>query len=352
TRGLFELREAVAAHLHRLYGLHYNPENEILITVGVSEGLQSLALGVLNGGDEVIMTDPYYVAYPGCVMMADARPVFVPTSVENGFQVSATAIEAAITPRTRAIMLGYPSNPTGAVMSRAGMAEIAAVAERHNLMIFSDEIYDRLVYDTEHVCAATLPGARDRTALFGGFSKAYAMTGWRLGWIAAPADMTGAAAKVHQYSIMSAATMSQHAGLAALKEGEPYVREMVAEYDRRRRLLVKGLNALGLPTIEPQGAFYAFPQVGHFGLNSKDFAKQLLLEGQVAIIPGSAFGACGEGYARVCYATSMDTISCALERIEKFLRAKGWMESNNLSVQSGAAHNVWNAGRFAAGPNS
>jgi aminotransferase len=350
NQGVFELRQAVAAHLNRLYGLHYNPENEILITVGVSEGLQSLALGVLNPGDEVIMTDPYYVAYPGCVMMADAKPVFVPTYVEDGFQVSAAAIEAAITPRTRAIMLGYPGNPTGAVMSRERLVEIAHLAERHDLMLFSDEIYDRLVYDTEHVCVATLPGARERTAVFGGFSKAYAMTGWRLGWIAAPADMTGAATKVHQYSIMSAATMSQHAGLAALTEGEPYVQEMVAEYDRRRRFLVNGLNALGLPTIEPRGAFYAFPQVGHFGLSSKEFAKQLLIEGQVAIIPGSAFGSCGEGYARVCYATSMENISRALERIEKFLRSKGWME--RIDVQAGVAHNVWNAGRFAAGPNS
>ncbi len=350
NQGLFELREAIANHLERLYGVRYDPETEILLTVGVSEGLQSLALGVLDPGDEVIMTDPYYVAYPGCVMMADAKPVFVRTHVEDGFQVSAAAIEAAITPRTRALLLGYPSNPTGAVMSRERMAEIVAVAERHDLLIFSDEIYDRLVYGAEHVCISSLPGARDRTVLFGGFSKAYAMTGWRLGWLAAPADLTGAASKVHQYSIMSAPTMSQHAGLEAIRNGDAYVLEMVAEYDRRRRLIVNGLNALGLPTIEPKGAFYAFPQVGHFGLSSQDFARRLLLEGQVAIIPGSAFGPGGEGFARICYATSPENITRALDRIEKFLRVNGWLESLNVHV--GAPHNVWSTGQLAAGPNS
>lgn len=346
NQGMIELRRAIAAHLERLYGVRYDPETEILLTVGVSEGLQSAALGVLDPGDEVLMTNPYYVAYPGCVMMADARPVFVPTSVEEGFQVSAADFEAAITPRTRALLLGYPSNPTGAVMSRERLLEIADLAERHDLLVFSDEIYDRMVYGTEHTCFASLPGAQNRTVLFGGFSKAYAMTGWRLAWMAAPADLTGAASKVHQYSIMSAPTMSQHAGLEAILHGEEYVRDMVAEYDRRRRFIVDGLNALGLPTIEPQGAFYAFPQVGRFGLSSQEFARQLLLEAGVAIIPGSAFGSAGEGFARVCYATSMPNIERALERMEKFLRQKGWLDS--ISVQVGVSHDVWRVEQYAA----
>ncbi len=350
NQGMIELRVALAEHLERLYGVRYKPESELLITVGVSEGLQSMALGTLNPGDEVIMTDPYYVAYPGAVMMADARPVFVPTYLEDGFQVSAQAIEQAITPRTRAIMLGYPSNPTGAVMTRENMEEIAKVAERHDLLLFSDEIYDRLVYDDEHVCVASLQGARDRTVLFGGFSKAYAMTGWRLGWLAAPADLTAAAVKIHQYSIMSAPTMSQHAALQALQHGEADVQEMLAGYARRRRLLVDGLNSLGLPTIEPRGAFFAFPQVGGFGLNSQEFCKQLLLEAGVAIIPGSAFGKQGEGHARVCYATSEEQIEQALERIERFLRQKGWLETSN--VQAGVPHNVRRFDQFAAQPNS
>ncbi len=350
NQGLYDLRVALSAHLEKLYGLHYDIDTELLITVGVSEGLQSAALAVLNPGDEVIMPDPYYVAYTGCVMMADAVPVLVPTSVENEFQVTAADIEAAITPRTRAIMLGYPGNPTGAVMSRERLVEIVELAQRYDLLIWSDEIYDRLVYDTEHVCVASLPGAQDRTLVFGGFSKAYAMTGWRIGWLAAPADITAAASKVHQYSILSAPTMGQYAGVEALRSGEPYVQQMVAEYDRRRRVLVDGLNTLGLPTFTPRGAFYAFPYVGHLGVSSQQFARQLLTEGHVAIIPGSAFGQCGEGYQRICYATSMDNIEKTLERLETFLRSKGWL--GNASVPAGVPHNVWKVGQFAAQPNS
>lgn len=330
NQGLIELRRAIAASLEQRYGVRYSPEKEILITVGVSEGLQCATLGILNPGDEVIMPDPYYVAYPGSVLMADARPVYVPTHAADGFQVSAQAIEAAITPRTRAIMLGYPSNPTGAVMSRERLTEIAALAEHYDLLIFSDEIYDRLVYEERHTCIASLPGARDRSIIFNGFSKAYAMTGWRVGWLTAPEDLTAAASKVHQYSIMSAPTMGQHAALEALLHCEEEVQMMLADYDRRRRFLVNGFNAIGLPTIPPQGAFYAFPQVGHLGLSSEEFAEQLLREAGVAIIPGSAFGVGGEGYARVCYATAMDKIEQALERMERFLRRKGWLDSLNV----------------------
>ncbi len=351
NQGLYELRVALAEHLQRLYGVHYNPETELLITVGVSEGLQSIALGVLNPGDEVIMPDPYYVAYTGCVMIANAQPVFVPTYEADGFQVTAEAVEAAITPRTRAIMLGFPGNPTGAVLDREHAQAVVEVAQRHDLLIFSDEIYDRMVYgDHQHVCIPSLAGARDRTVLFGGFSKAYAMTGWRIGWIAAPADLTAAASKVHQYGILSAPTMGQYAALEALHSGEEYVKAMVAEYDRRRRVLVDGLNALGLRTVEPRGAFYAFPHVGHLGVTSQDFARQLLTEAGVAIIPGSAFGICGEGYMRVCYATSMEQIEQAMERIEQFLRKKNWL-ATETNLAAGVPHNVWKVGQFAARPD-
>ncbi|NJP06460.1 MAG: aminotransferase class I/II-fold pyridoxal phosphate-dependent enzyme [Chloroflexaceae bacterium] len=324
--GLLELREAVAEHLEQLYDVSYDPITEILITVGVSEGLQSTALALLDPGDEVIIPEPCFVAYGGCVMLASGKPVYVPTSAADGFQVTAEALEAAITPQTRAILIGYPNNPTGAVMSRERMLELAAVAQRHNLVVISDEIYDRLVYGQEHVCVSALPGMRERTVLMGGFSKAYAMTGWRLGWIAAPTEITEAASKAHQYMIMSAPTMSQYAGIEALQSGDASVREMVAEYDRRRRLVVDGLHSLSLPIVEPLGAFYAFPQIGHLGVTSEQFAERLLIEEQVAVIPGSAFGPSGEGYIRMCYATSMDKLEQALERMGRFMRRAGWID--------------------------
>ncbi len=318
--GLLELRVTLAAHLNRLYGVDYNPEDELLMTVGVSEAMLIATLAVLDPDDEVLVPEPCFVAYPAAVLFADARPVYVPTRVEDGFQVTGAALEAAITPRTRAILIGYPNNPTGAVLSPERMLEIAAVAERHNLLVISDEIYDRLVYGVKHTCFAALPGMRERTILLGGFSKAYAMTGWRLGWFAAPADITAAARKVHQYAIMSAPTMSQYAGLAALRFGEESVRAMRDEYDRRRRVIVSGLREIGLPTFEPQGAFYAFPYVGHLGMSSEEFCERLLTEERVAVIPGDAFGPSGAGYVRACYATALDKIEEALERIERFVR--------------------------------
>ncbi len=318
--GLIELREAVAQHLERLYGVSYDPESELLITVGVSEALQNAMLATINPGDEVIIPEPSFVAYPASVVFAGGTPVFVPTSVEQQFQVSAAAIEAAITPRTRAILIGYPNNPTGAVLPRDQMLAIAALAAKHDLLVFSDEIYDRLVYGVEHTCFASLPGMRERTVLLGGFSKAYAMTGWRLGWLAAPADVTAATRKIHQYAIMSAPTVAQYAGLEALREGERDVLQMVAEYDRRRRVIVDGFNQIGLPTFEAQGAFYVFPQVGHLGLSSDEFADRLLHEQHVAVIPGDAFGPSGAGFVRACYASSLDKIEAALDRIDLFVR--------------------------------
>lgn len=318
--GLLELRQAVADHLERRYAVAYDPETELLITVGVSEALQNAMLATIDPGDEVIIPEPCYVAYPATVALAGGVPVFIPTSVEQSFQVTSAAIEAAITPRTRALLIGYPNNPTGAVMPRDWLLEIAALAARHDLLVFSDEIYDRLVYGVEHACFAALPDMRERTVLLGGFSKAYAMTGWRLGWLAAPADMIAATRKVHQYAIMSAPTMSQYAGLEALRHGELAVRSMVAEYDRRRQAIVAGLNAIGLPTFNPQGAFYAFPRVDHLGLTSAEFAERLLLEQHVAVIPGDVFGPSGAGFVRACYATSMDKIEVALDKIDHFVR--------------------------------
>jgi aminotransferase len=318
--GIMALREAVAHHLEKRYQVHYEPKTEVLMTVGVSEGMQSAALALFNAGDEVIIPEPCFVAYPAAVILAEATPVYVPTYASNGFEVTAEDIERYITPNTRGILIGYPNNPTGAVVSREGMLKIAALAERYDLVVLSDEIYDRLVYGVEHVCFAALPGMRERTVLMGGFSKSYAMTGWRLAWVAAPEEITEAVTKVHQYAIMSAPTMSQYAGLEALRNGEESVLEMLAEYDRRRRVIVDGFNAIGLPTVEPKGAFYAFPQVSHLGLSSEKFAERLLLEEEVAMVPGDPFGPSGTGYMRACYATAMDQIEEALERIQRFVR--------------------------------
>lgn len=318
--GLLALREAVANHIDRLYGITYDPKLEVLLSVGVSEGMQTAALALLDPGDEVLIPEPSFVAYPAAVIMADAKPVFVPSYASDAFQVTAEAIEAAITPKTRAILIGYPNNPTGAVVSRERMLQIAEIAERYNLFVISDEIYDQLVYGTEHVCFAALPGMKDRTILMGGFSKSYAMTGWRLGWIMAPGGAIEAMTRVHQYAIMSAPTMSQYAGLEALRIGAESVRQMVAEYDRRRRVIVDGFNAIGLPTVEPRGAFYSFPQVSHLGLDSATFAERLLLEEEVAVIPGDPFGPSGDGYVRACYATSMEKIEIALERMGRFVQ--------------------------------
>jgi aminotransferase len=319
--GTIEIREALAEHLQALYGVAYHPTDELLMTVGVSEALQNSMLALIDPGDEVIIPEPCFVAYGPSVVFAGGVPVYVPTSVENNFQVTRAAIEAAITPSTKAILIGYPNNPTGAVMSRERMLDIAALAEQYDLLVFSDEIYDRLVYGVEHVCFAALPGMRERTILLGGFSKAYAMTGWRLGWLAAPAEIANAVRKIHQYAIMSAPTMSQHAGLAALKAGEDDVRRMVSEYDRRRQVIVSGLNQIGLPTFEPQGAFYVFPRVDQLGLTSEQFVEGLLDREHVAVVPGDAFGPSGAGFVRACYATSMDNIEQALERIEHYVQS-------------------------------
>ncbi|MDP9381708.1 MAG: aminotransferase class I/II-fold pyridoxal phosphate-dependent enzyme [Chloroflexota bacterium] len=320
--GTLELREALSEHLRNLYGVEYDPRTEMLITVGVSEALDITCRSVLGLGDEMILPEPSYVAYTPAVVLSDATPVPVPTRVETRFAVTAEEIEQHVTPRTKVLLLGYPNNPTGAVLPREELERIAAVAERNDLLVIADEIYDRLTYGVTHTSFASLPGMKERTVLLGGFSKDYAMTGWRVGYACAPAELIEAMMKVHQYVIMCAPTAAQAAALEALRSGEPYVQAMVDEYDRRRRVIVDGLNSIGLPTFEPRGAFYAFPDVRPTGLSSEEFVEALLKEEKVVTVPGDVFGPSGAGYVRLCYANSMENIEEALERIERFARRR------------------------------
>ena len=321
--GILELRKALATQLNRLYGVDYDPVAEIVITVGVSEALYLALTAILDPGDEVVVPTPCFVAYQAEITLAGGVPVEVPSRMEDNFQLSPERIEAAITPKTKAILIGYPNNPTGAVASREVLQEVASLAEKYDLVVVSDEIYDRLVYGGAHVCYAALPGVKERTLLLGGFSKDYAMTGWRIGYAAGPADMMTGLLRVHQYTIMSAPTMAQDAALEALVSGEDYVAEMVAEYDRRRKLIVGGLNQLGLPTFEPRGAFYAFPKISVTGMDEETFAQKLLEEERVAVVPGTAFGPGGEGFVRCSYATAYEKLEEALRRLDRFMRRYG-----------------------------
>ncbi|HET7728280.1 MAG TPA: aminotransferase class I/II-fold pyridoxal phosphate-dependent enzyme, partial [Candidatus Limnocylindrales bacterium] len=318
--GTFELRRALAAHLERLYGVAYDPGTEILITVGASEALDLALRATCDPGDEVVLHEPSYVAYTPAIVFAGGVPRLVPTRFEDDFALDPAAVEAAITPRTKALFLGYPSNPTGAVLPPDVQDDLARIAVRHDLLVYSDEIYDRLAYgDYRHRAMSSLPGMRERTILMGGFSKAYAMTGWRVGWVCAPAPILEGIVKVHQYGIMSAPTAAQDAALVALTEGEADVERMRAEYDRRRRLMVDGLNRIGLPTFEPRGAFYVFPKITPTGLSDEAFTERLLVEERVAVVPGSAFGPSGAGHVRACYATSYAKLEEALVRIARFV---------------------------------
>jgi aminotransferase len=323
NHGKLELRQGVADNLKKLYNVKYEPD-EVIATVGVSEALYLTFMAILEPGDEVIIPTPCFVAYQAEVILAGGVPVEIPARVENDFTVDPDDIRKAITPRTKAIFIGYPSNPTGAVAPREVMNEIGRIADQHNLIVVSDEIYDRLVYDFDHVCFPALDeGLRERTVLLGGFSKAYAMTGWRIGYACAPKDILQGMLRVHQYTIMSAPTTAQDAAIEALKSGEPHVQEMVTEYDRRRRLLVSGLNRLGLATFEPRGAFYTFPNIRASGMDEETFAETLLKEEKVAVVPGSAFGPGGEGFVRACYATEYSKIEEALHRMERFMSRHG-----------------------------
>ncbi len=316
--GILELRQLLSEHLDRRYHVSYSPTQEMMITVGVSEALDLALRAVIDPGDEVIIPDPSYVSYIPCTVLAGGVPVSILTTAEQQFIPDPVQIAAAITPRTKVLLLGYPNNPTGAVASRATLLSIARIAAEHDLIVISDEIYDRLVYGQEHTCVAALPGMRDRTILLGGFSKAYAMTGWRVGYACARPELLEAMMKVHQYTVMCAATQAQVAAIEALRNGEPEVEQMVAEYDRRRRVIVKGLNDIGLPCFEPHGAFYAFPSIQGTGMTSEAFAEGLLREEHVLVVPGNVFGAGGEGYVRCAYASSLPKINEALERIDRF----------------------------------
>lgn len=319
--GLRELREAIALDLDRRCSLEYDPASELLITTGVSEGLDLAARAIINEGDEVIVPDPSYAAHAPAVVLAGGAPIAVATSAADGFALDPAQVAGAITPRTRALLLGYPANPTGAVLPRETLLPIAELAVKHDLLVISDEIYDRLVYGgAQHTPVASLPGMRDRTITLGGFSKSHAMTGWRIGWAAAPSDIFGGMLKIHQYNMMSAPTVAQWAALEAVRSGEEHVLAMREEYDRRRLLMWRGFNEMGLPCAEPRGAFYAFPSVAACGYDDETFAEQLLLQEQVAVVPGSAFGAAGAGHVRACYATAYEEIEEALKRIRRFLR--------------------------------
>jgi aminotransferase len=318
--GILELRQEISRYLNRLYGVVYDPDTEILVTVGASEGLYLAATAILNPGDEVIIPTPCYVAYQSEVELAGGVPVEVPGSLDNHFDLEIEAISRAITPKTKAILIGYPNNPTGAVASREKLIGLARLAEENDLVVISDEIYDRLVYGVEHTCFPGINGMKKRTILTGGFSKSYAMTGWRIGYVCGPVELMEGLTRVHQYTIMCASTTAQVAALEGLRSAESFVVEMHAEFDRRRRLVYQGLSSIGFPIFEPKGAFYAFPRVSVTGLDDTAFAEQLLAEEKVAVVPGSAFGKGGEGFVRCSYATSYEKLEQALERIARFSR--------------------------------
>ena len=321
NKGLLELREEIIRHHAEVDGLVGPTVDDVLVTVGVSEALDIAMRSILGPGDEILIPEPCYVSYGACAALAGGVPVAVPSRIENEFRVTVEDLEAHVTDKTKALLIGYPNNPTGAIMPRAELQKIADFAERHDLIVISDEIYGDLTYGSEpHVSFAALPGMAERTILLNGFSKAYAMTGWRIGYAIANPAIIAAMTKIHQYTILCAPITAQVAAVEALRRGEKYRLKMLAEYDRRRKFIYDGFNKLGLPAFEPKGAFYIFPDIRSTGLSSNDFAEKLLTSEHVALVPGTAFGSCGEGYIRCSYATSLDQIAEALNRIENFLK--------------------------------
>lgn len=321
NRGLLELREEIARHYDSVYDVQYDAATDILVTVGVSEALDLAMRALLSPGDEVLIPEPCYVSYQACTILAGGIPVAVPAKLENEFRITPEELEAHVTPKTKVLLIGYPNNPTGAIMTRKDLLAIAAFAEEHDLLVISDEIYGDLTYGgEEHVCFSALPGMQERTLLLNGFSKAYAMTGWRIGYVLGAPDLIAAMTKIHQYTMLCAPITAQLAAIEALRHGEKYMKKMVAEYDRRRRLIYEGFTKMGLNCFEPKGAFYIFPDISTTGFTSEEFAEKLLESEHVALVPGNAFGACGEGHVRCSYATSIDKISEALARIENFIK--------------------------------
>ncbi|MBO4406465.1 MAG: aminotransferase class I/II-fold pyridoxal phosphate-dependent enzyme [Clostridia bacterium] len=316
--GLPEMRTEITRYLKRRFSLTYEPD-EIVVTVGGSEAIDMAMRAVLDPGDEVIIPTPSFVCYEPLCRLADGVPVPVVTEEKDRFRLTADKLRAAITDRTKLLVMPFPNNPTGAIMTAEDLAPIAEVLRDTDIMVLSDEIYAEMTYGGRHVSIASLPGMRERTVIVNGFSKAYAMTGWRMGYTAAPLPVTKQMLKLHQFAIMCAPTVSQFAAIEALRSGDEDIRSMTGEYDLRRRFLVDGLRKMGIPCFEPEGAFYVFPRVGVFGLSSETFCERLLREGKVAIVPGTAFGDCGEGFARISYAYSLKHITQALDRIRAFV---------------------------------
>jgi len=320
NRGLMELREEICFMHKRRFDLDYNPKTDVLVTVGVSEALDIAMRTILSPGDEILIPEPCYVSYKACATLAGGIPVPVPAKAENDFRITPADLEPHVSPKTKALLIGYPNNPTGAILSKEDLEAIARFAVKHDLIVISDEIYGDLTYgDTKHVCFAGLPEMQDRTILLNGFSKAYAMTGWRIGYALSNPDIIAAMTKIHQYTMLCAPITAQIAAVEALRHGEKYMRKMVSEYDKRRRLIYDGLQKAGLKCFEPKGAFYIFPDITSTGLSSEEFAEKILMQEHVALVPGNAFGECGEGFVRCSYATSIEQISEALARIEHFV---------------------------------
>ena len=318
--GLKDLKIEISKYLERKIHVEYDPDHEIMVTVGGSEGIDVALRAMLDPGDEVLIPQPSYVSYVPCTILADGNPVVIPLQEKNEFKLTAEELEEAITPKTKMLVMPFPNNPTGSIMTKEDLEPIAEVVKRHDLYVLSDEIYSELTYKTEHVSIASLPGMQERTLVINGFSKGFAMTGWRLGYICGPSVIIEQMLKIHQFAIMCAPTTSQYAAVEALRNGDHDVIEMREAYDQRRRYLVKALRDMGFDCYEPQGAFYVFPSIKKFGMTSDEFALKLLEEEKVAVVPGTAFGDCGEGYLRISYAYSLNDLKRALERMERFVK--------------------------------
>lgn len=316
--GLAELREEIGRYQERKIGVSYAPD-EILVTVGGSEGIDLAFRAMLDPGDEVLIPQPSYVSYEPCTILADGVPVIINLKNENRFRLTAAELEAAVTPKTKLLVLPFPNNPTGAIMTKEDLQAIAEVVIRHDLYVLSDEIYSELTYGSDHVSIASLPGMRGRTLVINGFSKGFAMTGWRLGYICGPELIVSEMMKIHQYAIMCAPTNSQYAAVEALKNCDREVEEMRISYNQRRRYLVHAFEQMNLPCFKPHGAFYVFPDIREFGMTSEEFAVRFLAEEKVAVVPGTAFGDCGEGFLRISYAYSLDNLKIAIGRLERFI---------------------------------
>jgi aminotransferase len=317
--GFIELREEISTYLHRRFGLDYNPQNEILVTVGGSEGIDAALRSLVQEGDEVIIPEPSFVAYKGCTGFTGATPVTIELKQDNGFKLTAEMLENAITERTKVVIIPYPNNPTGAIMTKDELYDLVQVLKDKNIVVLSDEIYCELTYEGNHTSIASFPEMKDRTVVINGFSKSYAMTGWRLGYACGPKPLIETMKKIHQYAIMCAPTTAQDAAIEALRNSEDDVAMMAKEYNRRRRVMIDGFRKAGCSCFEPKGAFYVFPSIKSTGLTSEEFCERLLMEKKVLVVPGTAFGECGEGFVRACYASSLENIYEAMKRIKQFV---------------------------------